>query len=417
MRPQYNEILWKKGFSSRLWFVVLTLLWNFCAVAESFVSFFPGMITSPFTRSILQQRSVSIASVRPAPARRNARRIMSVSASNKRHFPNDVKSLARFILSDECQSIGVLTGAGISVASGIPDFRSPGGMYDTLRPELITASPMERRLMEQDPTYVVSWDIFQHNPFPYLEVRRPFILGTQQHQWKATLGHWFFDLLAQKQPHKLKRLYTQNIDGLFYQLPHVPPEIIVNVHGSIATVSCEVCNHHMPLDDFCEQVRSKIKDIYQVDPNAPTESEHIPCPQCQRPTVKPSTVLFGRNLPESFWECSEKDMPQTDLLIVAGTSLMVSPANSLVYRVPDTCARVLINREPAGQELGLKFSSKEDYPEEGTSNRDLFLPGDCDGIFFELIQELGWLEDCRAIKDKLPPQSAALLQDEDDGRE
>ena len=44
--------------------------------------------------------------------------------------------------------------------------RSPGGMYDTLRPELITCSEFERKLMSADPTYVVSWDIFQHNAFP-----------------------------------------------------------------------------------------------------------------------------------------------------------------------------------------------------------------------------------------------------------
>lgn len=55
--------------------------------------------------------------------------------------PRDLSSIARFITSSECSSIIVLTGAGISVSSGIPDFRSPGGMYDTLRPDLITAKP------------------------------------------------------------------------------------------------------------------------------------------------------------------------------------------------------------------------------------------------------------------------------------
>ena len=90
----------------------------------------------------------------------------------------DITSLARFILSEECKSICVLTGAGVSVASGIPDFRSPGGMYSTLNPDLLTASPYQRKLMKSDPTYVVTWDIFQNNQFPYMEVRKPFILGT-----------------------------------------------------------------------------------------------------------------------------------------------------------------------------------------------------------------------------------------------
>jgi NAD-dependent SIR2 family protein deacetylase len=80
--------------------------------------------------------------------------------------PVDIASLARYILSPDCQSIALLTGAGVSVASGIPDFRSPGGMYDTLRPDLITCSTHERLLLERDPTYVVSWEIFQANSFP-----------------------------------------------------------------------------------------------------------------------------------------------------------------------------------------------------------------------------------------------------------
>ncbi|KAK1735210.1 hypothetical protein QTG54_014276 [Skeletonema marinoi] len=80
---------------------------------------------------------------------------------------NDLATLGRFILSPECKSVVILTGAGISVASGIttndnaidqlirPDFRSPGGMYETLRPELITATEKQRRLMEINPTDMV----------------------------------------------------------------------------------------------------------------------------------------------------------------------------------------------------------------------------------------------------------------------
>jgi len=55
----------------------------------------------------------------------------------------DLAQVARFILSPQCRSIGILTGAGVSCSAGIPDFRSPGGMYDTLRPELITATPAQ----------------------------------------------------------------------------------------------------------------------------------------------------------------------------------------------------------------------------------------------------------------------------------
>ena len=127
-------------------------------------------------------------------------------------FPKDLAGLARFILSPECKSICMLSGAGVSCASGIPDFRSPGGMYDTLQPGLITATKEERALMSLDPTYVVEKNMFLANSFPYLEVRRTFILGTESKKWKATIAHRFAELLHTKTG-KLTRVYTHRRTG------------------------------------------------------------------------------------------------------------------------------------------------------------------------------------------------------------
>ena len=93
--------------------------------------------------------------------------------------------------------------------------------------------------MRQDPITVVMKDMFFQNAFPYLEVRRPFILGTRARKWKATLSHRFAELLH-KRTGKLTRLYTQNIDGLDYQC-ELPSDKIVAVHGSIGRVACEGC--------------------------------------------------------------------------------------------------------------------------------------------------------------------------------
>jgi NAD+-dependent protein deacetylase sirtuin 2 len=315
-----------------------------------------------------------------------------------RTVPTDIASLARYIVSQDCQSIAILTGAGVSTASGIPDFRSPGGMYDTLRPDLITATNEQRVRMKHDPTQVVSWNMFQENTFPYLEVRRPFILGTKEKKWKATIAHRFMELLYSKTK-KLKCVYTQNIDGLDYQCDQIPKLIMIAVHGTIGEAACEGCGNEMNYDEFCTLVRNNIKDIYQQDDNAPTESKPIVCNHCQQPLVKPKTVLFGRQLPTEFFHSVQNDLPNVDLLFIAGTSLVVSPANSVVRAVPSDTIRVVVNKEPVGAELGIA------YPESQVVNtRDYFAQGECDDIFLELIVELGWLDDLNI--DLLPPESA-----------
>lgn len=316
--------------------------------------------------------------------------------------PVDLATLAKLILSPQCKSIAFLTGAGVSVSSGIPDFRSPGGMYDTLRPNLLTASEQERRLMQMDPTYVVSWDIFRQNAFPYLEVRRPFILGTREHQWKATIAHRFAELLHTKTG-KLTRVYTQNIDGMYAQCQEIPLEKIVHVHGTLSQVGCEGCQTDMDFEDFCDKLKDNIKDIYNTsDGGVAKTSKPILCPNCDKALVKPKTVLFGRQLPVEFFEKRELDMPNLDLLIIAGTSLVVSPANSLVYSVPESTIRVVVNQQPVGQDLGIEYGKNK-------SKRDFFAQGDCDEIFLQLIQELGWVNDIQAKKDSLPEQSLKLL--------
>jgi len=151
-------------------------------------------------------------------------------------------------------------------------------------------------------------------------------------------------------------------------------------------------------------VRSQIKDIYSEDDAAPSASTPIVCEACGSATVKPSTVLFGSSLPPEFFSCAEEDMPGCDLLLVAvspqfptlvtrpwrnrvgqGTSLVVSPANSLPQMCIPTTRRAVVNREPVGMDLGLRFGD----------GRDSFVGGDCDEAFLELSARLGWLEELR----------------------
>ena len=326
---------------------------------------------------------------------------MALSASTEAA----IQRVAAHIKSSTCKSVCLLTGAGMSVAAGIPDFRSPGGMYETLKPDLITATAAERELMRLDPTYVVERGMFLANQFPYLEVRRPFILGTAEKQWKATLSHHFARLLHERTG-KLTRLYTQNIDGLDFQLG-LPADMVVCVHGTIGKVSCEACGAASDHEEFCQRVRTNIKDIYGLDSSAPATSSHVLCAECHGATLKPTTVLFGAQLPTEFFERKKEDLPGTDLVIVAGTSLVVSPANKVAQDASGM--RFVVNREPVGRELGIVY--EEEGPAAATS-RDIFAAGECDAVFLRLAEVLGWRSDLEALAEeqgRLPDASRALI--------
>jgi len=306
-----------------------------------------------------------------------------------------------FIQSGKCKNIVFLTGAGVSVGAGIPDFRSPGGMYDTLRPELLTATDEQKRQMKIDPTFVVNKQLFRVNQFCYLELRRPFILGIAETKWKATITHWFIYTCHQKG--LLRRLYTQNIDGLDFQTP-LPEDKILGVHGTMGQIGCEDCGASCPILEFNEKVRKNIKDIYKMDPTAPEESTQILCEHCGKPGVKPRTVLFGSRLPDKFSKYLSEDFPLCcELLIVAGTSLTVSPANQLPVVVAKITPRLLVNRDPVGKELGILYGDE--------SIRDIYASQDCDSVFLYLAYKLGWLEDLKENFEQMAPLSQQLIRD------
>ena len=321
--------------------------------------------------------------------------------------PSSLKDVADFIQSDKCQSILILAGAGMSVVSGIPDFRSANGLYATLDPDVLTATDEQKQEIHMDPSYALDQTLFLDNPLPCLEVNRSFLLGTRQRRWKATLAHRFVELLHSKTG-KLTRLYTQNIDGLEDQCEALPSDKVVNVHGTMDRAECALCHSQVAdFDSFCQSVQTQIKDIHgEDDPLAPETSSPIECPTCGHGALKPAITLFRSSLPKRFFELVPHDVPKADLMIVMGTSLRVAPANTLVFRIPEHAMRVVINREPCGSHLGMDFSS--------SSTRDFFAGGDLDPVCLDLMQELGWLSDLEGLLEndgeKLPASSAELLR-------
>ena len=297
----------------------------------------------------------------------------------------------------------------MSVASGIPDFRSANGLYATLDASKLTATEEQIEKIRSDPSYSLDQHLFMENPLPCLEVNREFILGVKERRWKATLAHRFIECLRTKVKNregggKLVRWYTQNIDGLEDQCEGIGHEKRIAVHGSMDEAECATCGASMNFDIFCSKVRYQIKDILGRDPSAPAQSTPIVCPSCGAPTVKPSIVLFRSRLPEVFFQNVPTDVKDIDLLLVLGTSLAVAPANSLVMRIPRSSMRVLMNREPVGWHLGLDYDSND---------RDYFAEGNCENVALDFMEKLGWLDDLKPTLDQggFPESSSTLLRE------
>ncbi|XP_061767820.1 NAD-dependent protein deacetylase sirtuin-1 [Nerophis ophidion] len=269
--------------------------------------------------------------------------IINISEPPKRKKRKDINTLEDVVrLLHESKKILVLTGAGVSVSCGIPDFRSRDGIYARLAvdfPDL------------PDPQAMFDIEYFQRDPRPFFKFAKEIYPG----QFQPSPCHKFIYMLDKQG--KLLRNYTQNIDTL-EQVAGV--QRIIQCHGSFATASCLICKYQVD----CEVVR---EDIFnQRVPHCPR------CPDIPLAIMKPDIVFFGENLPEMFHRAMKQDKDEVDLLIVIGSSLKVRPVALIPNSIPHEVPQILINRE---QLPHLNF--------------DVELLGDCDVIVNELCHRLG----------------------------
>ncbi|CAH0400328.1 unnamed protein product [Chilo suppressalis] len=274
--------------------------------------------------------------------------------------------IVKWIKSDRCKNIITLSGAGISTAAGIPDFRSPEtGLYHNLQ-----------KYNLPEPQAIFEINFFRQNPKPFFCLAKEMYPGN----FKPTTSHYFIRLLHEKG--LLLRHYTQNIDTL-ERRADLPDDKLVEAHGTFYTSHCLECRKEYTLDF--------VKDRIFAD--------EIPiCTECPG-VVKPDIVFFGESLPERFQRCLQEDFERCDMLIIMGSSLEVQPFASLIDMVPDWCPRLLINRERAGVRspmlrlwgLGGGLQFDED------SIRDVARLGDCDDGCQDLADRLGWGDELRAL--------------------
>jgi NAD-dependent SIR2 family protein deacetylase len=280
------------------------------------------------------------------------------------------------INNGDIKKIVFLLGAGISVASGIPDFRSSTGFYNTIdHSRLSLRKKKDLEMVKKNPSYLLTSKMFESNQLPLLEAKRSFILELLEKKYKPTLTHWFLRLCLER--NILHHIYTQNIDNLENEVG-VPSNKITQLHGTISKAVCYFCKETYPITDFYNHVKNNIRIIDNDNKDDNMKSMELVCDKCGKPGIKPDIVMFGEEIKEKSFEA----VKDADLLIISGTSLQVFPANKIPMRVSPGCPRMIINNELPHIP---NFMQSDAF--------DLFIEGECDEKFLELASYLGWIDD------------------------
>ncbi|MCU1462864.1 MAG: NAD-dependent deacetylase [Acidimicrobiales bacterium] len=223
---------------------------------------------------------------------------------------SDVDAVKRWV--GAAREIVVLSGAGISTDSGIPDFRGPNGVW-TKNPAAEKTATLQYYLGDPE-VRKLSWRNRLESP-----------------AWSAEPNAGHRAVVDLERQGKLLAVVTQNIDEL-HQVAGTSPGLVIELHGTMRHVKCMSCGERAPMERALERVRAG-----EDDP---------PCRSCGG-ILKSATISFGENLVADDLARAEQVARQCDLLLAVGTSLGVYPAAAIVPIAADAGARVVIvNGEP-----------------------------------------------------------------------
>lgn len=224
---------------------------------------------------------------------------------------SDAAQLAEMI--QNANRVLIFTGAGISTESGIPDFRSPGGVWSKMTPiyfQDFVASRDQRR---------ESW-------------RRVFNKTAGWTGAKPNTGHYAIAKLVDMG--KVSRVVTQNVDNL-HQHAGIDDDKVIEIHGNASYAKCLNCGKRYEFDD--------LKPRYEAD-------EDLTCLFCEG-LLKSATISFGQAMPEEKMALAEAEAEVADLCLAIGSSLVVYPAANIPIIAKQTGAQyAIINREPTDQD-------------------------------------------------------------------
>jgi NAD-dependent deacetylase len=213
-------------------------------------------------------------------------------------------------LVDAAEVIVPFTGAGISTESGIPDFRSPGGLWSKTQP-----IPFDQFIASAD-MRDEAW-------------RRRFAM--ERHFARAKPGRGHRALASLYRAGKVPALVTQNIDNL-HQVSGFAPDHVVELHGNTTYATCLDCARRYEL--------AWVRERYEADGHA------TDCAACGG-YVKTATISFGQAMPEAAMHRAEQYTAACDLFLAIGSSLVVWPAAGFPMLAKRNGARlVILNREP-----------------------------------------------------------------------
>ncbi len=203
----------------------------------------------------------------------------------------------------------ILTGAGLSTPSGIPDFRSTGtGLWS-----------------KDEPLDAASLSTFRTRPERFFSWFRP--LANQIFNAQPNAAH--LALAKLEAVGKIKSIITQNIDMLHQK---AGSKNVIEMHGTMQTLTCSQCYHLVQAESYLVSF---------------VETGDLPlCPKCNQ-LLKPDVILFGEQLPQAALSKAQKDARQCDLMLVAGSSLEVLPVAGLPMQALDRGAHlIIINNTP-----------------------------------------------------------------------
>jgi len=250
------------------------------------------------------------------------------------------------------KNIILITGAGISVSCGIPDFRSKDkGLYNTLDCTSFGIPSAE---------LLFDLEFFEIDPQPFYRFASTLLPSDVQ----PSLSHHFIGTLSQKK--KLLRNYSQNVDGLERKVQGLNHnKQLIECHGSMAQFKCTKCRFKTNLT---EEISSEVRKGQVVYCSSKSCTE----------VMKPNITFFGEALPASLHRAIEKDLPLCDLIIVIGTSLKVGGSVvEIIKRMDPSVPQILINKE------AVKLPAF-------SQGFDVSILGECDQVVQFLCQQLGW---------------------------